>query len=275
MVEIRRLATIRVAMTSADWRAVGDEIEKRQRWRSGVKQHFFEAQHDKCGYCERNITDYGDVEHYRPKSAIFGLIDEGAQLPNLNNVRKRSFARYQERPGCWDSGYWWLAYSWDNYLLACGRCNQQWKNALFPIAGGHQSRPTEASQSEETPLLLDPFGPVDPVEHLAFTDVGAIYALGGSKHGEQTIAVCGLDRPNLVRARFEKANRSHRLLRELAAAEQISDDSIAKRCYTDLYELGDVRYTHAGMVRCIVVQTLGMTWEQLGALVDSFEDPAS
>jgi len=42
----------------------------------------------KCAYCEQRIEGY-HVEHYRPKSI-----------------------------------YYWLAYSWDNLLFCCSRCNQ-------------------------------------------------------------------------------------------------------------------------------------------------------
>ncbi|RPD44144.1 hypothetical protein DNI29_22370 [Hymenobacter sediminis] len=56
----------------------------------------------KCAYCEANteIVAHGDVEHYRPKSV-----------------------------------YWWLAYTYDNYLYACQICNQVYKSDNFPIAG--------------------------------------------------------------------------------------------------------------------------------------------
>lgn len=56
----------------------------------------------KCAYCEANtdVVAHGDVEHYRPKSI-----------------------------------YWWLAYTYDNYLFACQICNQTYKSDNFPIRG--------------------------------------------------------------------------------------------------------------------------------------------
>lgn len=56
----------------------------------------------KCAYCEANteVVAHGDVEHYRPKSI-----------------------------------YWWLAYTYDNYLYACQICNQIFKSDNFPIGG--------------------------------------------------------------------------------------------------------------------------------------------
>ena len=55
----------------------------------------------KCAYCEANtdVVAHGDVEHYRPKSV-----------------------------------YWWLAYTYDNYLYVCQICNQVYKSDHFPIA---------------------------------------------------------------------------------------------------------------------------------------------
>lgn len=56
----------------------------------------------KCAYCEANaqVVAHGDVEHYRPKSV-----------------------------------YWWLAYTYDNYLYSCQICNQVYKSDNFPISG--------------------------------------------------------------------------------------------------------------------------------------------
>lgn len=56
----------------------------------------------KCAYCESNteVVAHGDVEHFRPKSI-----------------------------------YWWLAYTYDNYLYACQICNQVYKSDNFPIDG--------------------------------------------------------------------------------------------------------------------------------------------
>jgi uncharacterized protein (TIGR02646 family) len=50
--------------------------------------------HHKCAYCEQKVESY-DVEHYRPKKI-----------------------------------YYWLAYSWDNLLFCCEKCNQK-KSAHF------------------------------------------------------------------------------------------------------------------------------------------------
>src|ERR1700722_11749860 len=58
--------------------------------------------HSKCTFCEQHIEQY-HVEHYRPKQI-----------------------------------YYWLAFSWDNLLMACPKCNE-YKGTNFPIATGNQA----------------------------------------------------------------------------------------------------------------------------------------
>jgi hypothetical protein len=70
-------------------------------WKNAKDQLKIES-FGKCAYCEAD-TDavaHGDVEHYRPKSV-----------------------------------YWWLAYTYDNYLFACQICNQVYKSDNFPVSG--------------------------------------------------------------------------------------------------------------------------------------------
>ncbi len=75
----------------------------------------------KCAYCEANteVVAHGDVEHYRPKSV-----------------------------------YWWLAYTYDNYLYACQICNQIYKSDNFPIAGVQFPEPPITTNSTETEITL-------------------------------------------------------------------------------------------------------------------------
>lgn len=68
-------------------------------WKESKKQLLIEA-NNKCAYCETptRVVAYGDVEHFRPKSI-----------------------------------YWWLAYSYENYLPSCGACNQEYKKDFFEL----------------------------------------------------------------------------------------------------------------------------------------------
>lgn len=60
--------------------------------------------HDKCAYCEDEVGDDMDVEHFRPK----GGVTEDPSHP----------------------GYWWLAHSWENLLPSCTPCNQNRRQHL-------------------------------------------------------------------------------------------------------------------------------------------------
>ena len=84
--------------------------ESADKWNSGIwkmaKDQLLTETFDKCAYCETPtaVVSYGDVEHFRPKSK-----------------------------------YWWLAYCYDNYLVSCSICNQQYKKDFFPLHVGNDA----------------------------------------------------------------------------------------------------------------------------------------
>ncbi len=84
-----------------------------------------------CAFCLSELTrgDRGDVEHFRPKSL-----------------------------------YFWLAYSFENYLLSCLRCNRTFKGDHFPLAPEARriDHSTRVDLADEQRLFLDPVA--DPVE---------------------------------------------------------------------------------------------------------------
>ena len=59
-----------------------------------------------------------DVEHFRPKAEV-----------------KEAGENHQ--------GYWWLAYSWENLLIACKTCNQEYKRIKIPTEGREKKNPTQ------------------------------------------------------------------------------------------------------------------------------------
>ena len=99
----------------------------------------------KCAYCETQLSTSQpiDIEHYRPK--------QGAE--DLNHKHEHLF-------------YCWLAYEWDNLLVACMDCNRRrtiegklvGKAQLFPLESPRA--PFMASIADcrrtELPMLLDP-----------------------------------------------------------------------------------------------------------------------
>jgi len=239
-----------------DYTAINEYIDDRrnQVW-GDVKPHFMEAKQRKCGFCEVFITEStGDVEHYRPKNAVWSLAERGEELENLVNIRGRKFNKD------FGSGYWWLAYAWDNYLVSCPTCNQKWKSALFPIAEQRTMPPEPGDEATETALLMDPFGAESPVSHLTFDDLGQIQAFQNSQIGLETIITCGLDRESLRSSRYEKAVRAFALLRNLAIADTPEE---THQILADFHEMGRTKHVHSGMIRCIFVQNTGMSWDIL------------
>lgn len=164
---------------------------------------------NRCAYCESvyAVTGPMDVEHYRPKQGY--LDDDGV-------IRK--------------PGYYWLAADWENLLPSCGDCNRErgqlrstrqdvlrasksGKANKFPLATGTLRAATPSAVNAEVPLLLDPSAPApapEPGDHLrffcqGFVEPAATPQEAAHPRGLTTIAVCGLDRHELVAARAERA----------------------------------------------------------------------
>jgi hypothetical protein len=246
---------------TADYAAISQYIaERRNQIWGDVKPYFMAAQHRKCGFCEVIITEStGDVEHFRPKNAVWSLAEPGEEQESLVNLRGRKFNKD------FASGYWWLAYNWGNYLVSCPTCNQKWKSALFPIAEQRLSAPTIGDEESETALLIDPFGNESPVLHLAFDELGQVQAFQNSHLGRATILTCGLDRESLRSSRYEKALRAFAMLKKLAkvsSAEEIIE------ILRDFYLLGRAEFVHSGMIRCIFQQNTRMSWDALQTTVE-------
>lgn len=218
------------------------------------KHAFIKAQWGKCGYCETYSMNHpGAVEHFAPKSEVQELLDEGVEVDSTAQVERR------KTPALCSGGYWWLSYSWDNWLFACERCNSAWKRCLFPVRTKRRTLPPEPGK-KEAPLLLSPFGKVDPTEHLRFSKAGQIAARSRSYRGEATIKTCGLDRESLRRAREGIAMNTYRYVDRLLFALKTNDLSKAHWAVEDLLSLGAETRAHAGMVRSIVSEKLGYDW---------------
>ncbi|MFO0631002.1 MAG: hypothetical protein U0325_35985 [Polyangiales bacterium] len=162
----------------------------------------------KCGFCEGTPTAYASlqVEHYRPKSGIAAILPAS---PPAKIIRPRDRGHLTSVS---EVGYWWLAYLWNNWLLACPICNGDYKGNLFPLSKAHVLPIAEGCESAEESLLLNPFDADDPLDHLDFSDDGLIAARNGSARGVATILTCGLDRFELMSARMTHALRVKELL---------------------------------------------------------------
>lgn len=266
-------------------------------WRDDrFKRLFAEAQHDKCGYCETFALNHpAPMDHHAPKGAIHVLLREGEETDGVYRVRGRETLEVSS------TGYYWLIVSWENWLLGCERCNTRWKGALFPTFEDDGSSLMEALRAAYalggvdaakvllrassfgspnprrpfTPLLLHPFGPEDPVDHLEYNDLGQIAPRNGSIRGRETIRTCGLYRESLQRARRPIAEDTFRLVRRLMGALDAEHWETAQSAARDLLSLGDARRSHAGMVRSIVLSQIGIRWPDLDALANKLDKRAA
>lgn len=244
-------------------RREGRKIPWESKFWSGYKEHFSAAQHAKCALCEERVmvVAYGDVEHYRPKDAVWELQEEGQERPNLSSVKGR------KRTLLSSDGYWWLGYAWENWFLACAICNQAWKGAYFPVADESSRTLPPDPDAREKPLLLHPYIGPDPSRHLKFTRAGGVEPRPRSKHGRESIRIYGLNRPQLVRARAAKAEDVFRCLDRMAAADEQRQDEYLE----DIHRWGGIDRPHCGMVRSIFEEHIDMTWQDLDEYVRDLE----
>lgn len=189
--------------------------------------------HGKCAYCETPLVSaIGDIEQFRPKAGV----SEAPDHP----------------------GYWWLANSWENLLIACQYCNRIskaeagadghsvaiGKHNRFPLMNESKRAYTpEANLSLEQPLLLDPTVD-DPTPHLTFSHDGHVFS--DTDRGNVTISILGLNRLHLVEQRRRTATR-YRSLLTAALASLRSDDG--QQLVAELRKMGASEADYAGMVR--------------------------
>lgn len=155
----------------------------------------------KCAFCEVEIRPGAtpQVEHYRPKAGVRNEIT-GIML---------------------QPGYYWLAYHWDNLLLACGSCNSpRHKGNRFPLRVEAARAYTMDDLPSEDPLLLNPFNE-DPRIRIRFRECVA-YPVANDHIGQVTIDTLGLNRTELVDAR----RRHVRMVRVIANAARNHRDAV-------------------------------------------------
>ena len=148
-----------------------------------VKNFLHRSQHGKCCYCERKRDEKreSDVEHFRPKAKVEGAEDH--------------------------LGYWWLAYSWENLLIACKTCNEEYKKSKFPLKHCSERAYGEKSDlAKEEPILINPLEE-DPEEFIEY-DLSAKYmAKADGKCGRGRETVDKLTGINDMRVMKERAGK--------------------------------------------------------------------
>ncbi len=176
-----------------------------------IKSVYMEAQHNKCGFCERLLppVEHGriehDVEHFRPKNRI------AKWPPHFQSDLHYDFDTGDADP----KGYYWLAYEPLNYLTACKTCNSNRKRDYFPIKNqrGSTHGSVRSLLREEKPFLVYPLTSIDddPENLIGFNGIVPI-AKGTRGHrrrrAEVIIDFFGLDhREELIRERFAVIDR--------------------------------------------------------------------
>lgn len=154
------------------------DINPRLYGHRSVKDLLLEAQSGKCCYCERKIlaSDFGDVEHFRPKAGI-------------RSPKSAALIR---------PGYYWLAYEWSNLLVSCGVCNTAFKGTHFPLRSERRrARSHGDNLGDEAVILIDPASE-DPRDHIRY-DGDSPYAR--TRRGQATIEMLGLRRGDLREVR--------------------------------------------------------------------------
>jgi hypothetical protein len=220
------------------------------------KHHFILPQYNgKCAYCETPVVPGGpgDVEHFRPKAYCQALTpaktrdDYGGLPPGRTNA------------GPATEGYWWLAYSWRNYLFSCNRCNSSWKRNQFPVKAKKSAHGDKLST--EKGLLINPFK-VDPEKHFQFDAItGQIRGL--TPQGVATIDVCGLDRKSLEVQRATKGAKLIKRYREYLIALSEKNDLAQKNALRALVDECRSKDAFAGVARYFVKKNLKLTYGDL------------
>jgi len=205
----------------------------------------------KCAWCERHCEwrRQLDVEHYRPKAEVTRW--EGSP-PLVSNAPPKEVRV--------SSGYWWLAFDWNNYSLACGPCNQGWKRNLFPVRDPRAPH-AEGMEAHEVALLVDPMSPFRTADHFSWTPLGIMNA--ESERGAATIITCGLNRDALVTLRARTARNVLDELERLRRALRSSGTAEGHR--RALRELCAPESEFAGMNRWWVERTTKRPWEEIVA----------
>ncbi len=234
---VRDKVVARQALASADFE---------DAW-SRYKITFSDAQgRGKCGYCEARVTASapGDVEHYRPKSELKEALAQGKRRPPpKRRDRTRKFGTPQK------PGFWWLAYTWNNWLFACTHCNSAWKGNQFPVDGARPAM-VEGCEANDKPLLLNPFD--DPSPEARFRYFGDGEVEGRDDHARATIEVCGLDRWDLVDERGRVAQSLLRTLADFPVAVAEGSAAFQKSVLRRLAEACRAEAQFAGMCRSLV-----------------------
>jgi len=189
-----------------------DDFPSRLWRRDDVRKPLYKYQNKKCCYCGRirTLSREFDVEHFRPKSEVK---DED------------------------HSGYWWLAFEWDNYFLACKPCNETYKGSHFPLMpDGVRAQNSSDCLFEENPVFINP-EKEDPADFFAYKmdwHNFRVYIFGcdDAGRGDKNRKILGLNDGPMPEERgtiFQQAQDLHLDLCEAIRDKNKRTEEIAKK----------------------------------------------
>ena len=163
-------------------------VDKKYYSRKYVKDVLMRAHRNKCCYCETKLytPGYLHVEHFRPKGAVRQSSTDSNKFP----------------------GYYWLAYCWENLLLACLDCNTI-KGTVFPLDNPEQrARSHNDDLTREHERFVDP-SREDPRDHIRFDRDLPIHK---TERGRHTIEGLGLRSAALTEQRLQRIQEVNNLI---------------------------------------------------------------
>ena len=203
-------------------------MELKPLWKEErVKKFLHQSQNGKCCYCERRRDEKAetDVEHFRPK----------AKVKESSN----------------HSGYWWLAYSWDNLLTSCKKCNNR-KSAHFPLKDESKRAFSEKDDlKKEEPMLINPLteNPEDFISYdIPKDDKGPLMlkAIGKCARGNKTISLTGINDEELLIERADSF-KNYRIYTHFLI--MVSNQEEKKEIHKMIKEKIESRSKFAGLAR--------------------------
>lgn len=231
------------------------------KWRDYKRALGAGGEHAKCAYCEavRRVTYELDVEHVRPKSRVMrwksGPI-EALLYPRriLDKHKGEVDEKPEEDLDSARDGYWWLAYRWGNYLLACKECNSGWKREFFPVRDDGRRWTCAADEvNDEGVLLLDPAAPgFDSARHFTWGRDGIVMPMPDDARATATIVACGLNRHDLKIERCNCTTEVLALLDSLFEAIASDNRAVAKQQMVLLKAKSAAEAPFTAMTRSIV-----------------------
>jgi hypothetical protein len=204
----------------------------------------------KCVWCEQVYEWRGalEVDHFRPKAEVSIWAGDPPEIADGAPPKAET-----------TTGFWWLAFDWTNWTLCCKPCNS-WKSTFFPRVGPHLQH-EEGVEAADVPLLLDPSSGFSTREHFRWNEFGFIH--GESPRGTATIIACGLNRAALQGARLKVCLDVLDALEEYREALDTSSETWIRATQRKLAAFGDARAEFSGMVRWLVEEDLGVSWDDL------------